>query len=92
MAGASSVAPVDLEQVVLRDPEYVFVVPHGGTPAVLEQLAAHPAWGRIRAVREKRVYVLDEALFSSNPGPRGAVALAQLKSIMYGGNEGGGRD
>ena len=81
-AGMNAVAPLDLERVVGRAPEVIVVVPHGPTPAVLAQLAAHPAWARVPAVRAGRVHVLDEVLFSSSPGPRVGEAMRTLRRLL----------
>lgn len=83
LGGMRSIAPLNLEQIVARSPETIVVVPHGPADAVRAYMAAHPAWERIAAVRDRRVYMLDEALFSSSPGPRAAEALDHLKGLLY---------
>lgn len=78
-----SVAQLNLEQAIARDPDVILIVPHGPPPAVMGYLSAHPAWGQMRAVRSENVHLLDEVLFSANPGPRVAQAMAELKKLLY---------
>lgn len=80
---ANSLTPLDLEQAIGRDAEVILVVPHGPRQAVLGYLMSHPAWSRMQAVRAGRVHVLDEVLFSANPGPRAAEALERLERLLY---------
>ncbi|QNN23736.1 ABC transporter substrate-binding protein [Planctomycetales bacterium ZRK34] len=77
-----SVAPLDLEQAVARSPQVIVILPHGPAPMVIKHLGAHPAWAQIQAVKDQRVHVLDEVLFSSNPGPRASEAMRQLKALL----------
>lgn len=77
-----SIAPLNLEQAVGRSPQVILVVPHGPRDLVLSYLSEHPAWSQIEAVRSGQVHVLDEALFSSNPGPRAPQALRQLAQLL----------
>jgi iron complex transport system substrate-binding protein len=83
LGGMRSIAPLNLEQAIGRNAEVILVIPHGPPNAVMAHLSAHPAWSQMPAVKSKRVHVLDEVLFSSNPGPRAPQALQQLKQLLY---------
>ncbi len=83
VTGLRSVAPLDLEQAIGRSPQIILVIPHGPPGMVMKHLASHPAWSQMQAVRNKRVHMLDEVLFSSNPGPRAPQALRELKELLY---------
>jgi iron complex transport system substrate-binding protein len=83
LAGIRSVAPLDLEQAIGRDAQVILIVPHGPPQMVMQHLTAHPAWSRMAAVKNGRVHVLDEVLFSSGPGPRAPEALSELKQLLY---------
>ncbi len=85
--------PVTMEEVVLRDPEYVVLPSVGfGTPDVLPggvdpgvaRLADRPAWRAVRAVREGRVLSVDGSLFG-RPGPRMGEAARYLSERLHGG-------
>jgi len=78
-----SIAPLNLEQAIGSNAEIILVIPHGPSNAVMAHLSAHPAWSQMPAVKSGRVHVLDEVLFSSNPGPRAPQALKQLKALLY---------
>jgi len=81
--GMRSVAPLNLEQAIGRQPDVILVVPHGPPHAVMAYLGKHPAWSQIKAVRDGRVHILDESLFSSNPGPRAPQALRELRAMLH---------
>lgn len=74
---------LNLEEVLRQDPDYL-ILPH--SPAVerrLEALRADPVWSRLRALRENRVIVLDEAVL--RPGPRIVDAIEQLARALSSG-------
>lgn len=83
LGGMRSIAPLNLEQAIGHHAQVILVIPHGPPHAVMAHLSAHPAWSQMPAVKSGRVHVLDEGLFSSNPGPRAPQALRQLKSLLY---------
>lgn len=66
---------VTMEDVVRRDPDIVLTGPVG-----VRHLTTDPAWRRLRAVRQARVFVVDTAL-TLRPGARlgeAAVSIARL--------------
>tara|TARA_Y100000588_G_scaffold393560_1_gene510032 strand:+ start:1985 stop:3058 length:1074 start_codon:yes stop_codon:yes gene_type:complete len=77
-----SISPLNLELIVGSNPEVILIVPHGPPQAVLNYLSSHPAWSKLDAVQTGRVHILDEVLFSSNPGPRAPEALTKLKELL----------
>ncbi|MCE2397421.1 MAG: ABC transporter substrate-binding protein [Gemmatimonadetes bacterium] len=84
---------VTMEEVVLRDPEYVVLpsvvsgtpdVPPGGVDPGVARLSDRPAWRAVRAVREGRVLSVDGSLFG-RPGPRMGEAARYLSERLHGG-------
>ncbi len=79
---------LSMEVTLERDPQILLLT--GDTqqpvePASEEQLASlreDERWRAVSAVREGRVYVLDNALFNI-PGPRLTVALEALSDVLY---------
>lgn len=77
-------APIDLEQVLIADPEVIFLFAHGNQPeAVLKRFAEHPAYRSLRAVRTGRVHTLPNTIYTSQPGPRAGEALRELFRLIY---------
>jgi len=72
--GASS-ATVSLETIVRRDPDAILILATDTTR--VPDLAARPGWSAVRAVRERRVLVLDGTLYG-RPSPRMPVAARDL--------------
>ncbi|MFQ3590739.1 MAG: cobalamin-binding protein [Chloracidobacterium sp.] len=75
------------EEVVAAQPEVVFVACCGfsveRTLADLDQLAGHPAWQALPAVRQGRVYVTDGSHYFSRPGPRLVESLEILAHALH---------
>jgi iron complex transport system substrate-binding protein len=87
MAGGSNVAhdaksaypQLGLEALVAADPQVIILndAAYGATAAAVAQ---RPGWASLSAVKEHRIFPIDDALVS-RPGPRladGLVALAKL--------------
>jgi iron complex transport system substrate-binding protein len=72
--GASS-ATVSLETIVRRDPDAILILATDTTR--VPDLAARPGWSAVRAVRERRILVLDGALYG-RPSPRMPAAARDL--------------
>jgi len=72
---------VSSEEIILRDPEIIVVGWCGfGGRVNLEDIKRRTGWNSIDAVRNNRIYAVDESLFA-RPGPRiveGLESLAQL--------------
>ncbi|MDR5683495.1 MAG: cobalamin-binding protein [Armatimonadota bacterium] len=68
---------VSEEQIVARDPEVILSM---GTSA--QRILGREGWGRIAAVRNRRVYALTPA-WVSRPGPRLVLGLEQIASRLH---------
>jgi iron complex transport system substrate-binding protein len=76
-----------LQQLCARDPEVIIVVPCGfdiprsrGEMAILSQ---RREWPKLRAVRNKRVYLADGNQYFNRPGPRLVESLEILAEIFH---------
>lgn len=83
---------IGMEQVIMEDPDYIFVVLQGAnTESAEKNLAAvlcdNPAWNCLTAVREGRFYILDRALYHYHPNERWAQAYEWIYEIRKGANE-----
>lgn len=79
---------LSMEEILLADPEYIFVVLQSADPSevqnVLETtLLRNPAWKSLTAVREGRYYVMDPNLYNLKPNARWGEAYEQLANILY---------
>ncbi|GAB4255929.1 MAG: ABC transporter substrate-binding protein [Deferrisomatales bacterium] len=75
------IAMLDVEALLRLDPD-VYVVQRGPMNRNPPPPAERPHLATLRAVREGRVLVVDERLFS-RPGPRVAEAAEQLSRFLY---------
>lgn len=87
-AGAESVAerPEDwprlsLEAVLQQNPDYLILAHSPAVERRLAALRADPVWSQLRALREDRVIVLDDAVL--RPGPRIVDAIEQLAHVLH---------
>jgi iron complex transport system substrate-binding protein len=75
------------EQLCQRDPEVIVVLPCGFDIAQVRRdmpvLTQKPEWPRLRAVRERRVYVTDGNQFFNRPGPRLVESLEILAQVLH---------
>lgn len=96
-AGASPTAdknpymPLSLEYVARADADVILLVTHGADDRVNEkfrkELASHPAWQGMKAVRAGRVHKLPYQLFAVNPGTQVGIALELLATYLYTGEK-----
>ncbi|NWG13195.1 MAG: cobalamin-binding protein [Acidobacteria bacterium] len=68
-----------LEQLIAQDPDVVVAARHEGAP--LPDLKSLSGWGRLRAVREGRVYLVSQLL--QHPSPRFVDALEDLARRLH---------
>jgi iron complex transport system substrate-binding protein len=75
------------EHLIEHDPEVIVALPCGfdlaRTRAESVCLTRHPAWPRLRAVREGRVFLTDGNQFFNRPGPRVVESLEILAEILH---------
>ena len=76
-----------LADVAAADPDVIVLMPCGfdAERAVAESraLAADPAWGRLRAVRDGRIIAVDGNAYFSRPGPRLVDGIELLASLFH---------
>lgn len=73
---ATSSAPVSIEAVAARNPEFI-LVSGGGEPAI----AGRPEWRVVRAVRERRFLRVQGSEFN-RPSPRIGHAVRELAAEL----------
>jgi iron complex transport system substrate-binding protein len=78
---ATRLAPYSLEALLQADPD-VYVIQQGPMNKSPEDIYSRPYFPELRAVKAKRVLVVDESLFS-RPGPRSAEAVEQLARFLH---------
>ncbi len=70
-----------LEALIQADPE-VYIIQQGPMNRSPEDIYARPYFQEMRAVKQGRVLVVEESLFS-RPGPRSAEAVEQLARFLH---------
>lgn len=80
-----SLSPMDLEKLIAEDPEVVFLIPYGDSnpEEVIAKFHSTPAVQSLQAVREGRVHILPDTIYTSQPGPRAGEALRVLYGHLY---------
>lgn len=79
---------LSLERIVARDPEVLIEGFHATAGSgdhraeLLERLRASSVWSRVAAVREERVYTMNDDTIH-RPGPRLAGAVAEMARLLY---------
>lgn len=68
-----------LEQIIAQDPDVIITVTYRGSP--LPNLSFIAGWGRLRAVRANRVYVLNDVL--QHPSPRFVDGVEELVRKLH---------
>ena len=85
--GKGSYVPLSMEYVAKENPEVIFLVTHSSDEKVAQkfqnELAKHPAWQGMRAVKNQRVHILPYELFAVNPGTQVAEAMYILSEKLY---------
>lgn len=79
---------LSMETILAADPQYIFVVLQGSdqTDAQLtlqNALLSNPAWESLTAVREGRLYYMDQQLYNVKPNARWGEAYEKLADILY---------
>lgn len=79
---------LSLEAIRQADPDYIFLVLESGETAEAEQmlqtaLLSQPEWESLTAVKEKRFFILDSALYDLEPNAKWGDAYEALADILY---------
>jgi len=83
-------APFGLEALIQAQPE-VYIIQQGPMNRSPEDIYTRPYFQELRAVKARRVLVVEESLFS-RPGPRSAEAVEQLARFLHPDAWAGGRE
>lgn len=83
----SMLEDLSIEQVILSDPDYIFVTTMGSESKALDflnaQIAANPAWQGLAAVQKDRCEILPKALYHYKPNHRWGESYEYLAEILY---------
>jgi iron complex transport system substrate-binding protein len=81
----TSLSEIDLEKLIDEDPEVIFLIAYGDSDVdqVVADFRNNPAIRSLKAVRENRVHVLPDTIYTSQPGPRTGEALRTLYGHLY---------
>ncbi|MBQ6798757.1 MAG: ABC transporter substrate-binding protein [Oscillospiraceae bacterium] len=87
---ATLLEDLSVEQILLADPDYIFIVQRGDDTEGMQRYLAqfisdHPAWAELTAVREGRVYMMDKRLYNLKPNDRWGEAYEKLEEILQNG-------
>lgn len=78
---------LSMEQILLEDPDHIFVITMGDESAAREYLMQNvendPAWAGLSAVRNGRYVVLPQELFHYKPNARWDESYRYLAEILY---------
>jgi len=78
---SQKLAPFGLEALIQAQPE-VYIIQQGAMNRSPEDIYTRPYFQELRAVKDRRVLVVEESLFS-RPGPRSAEAVEQLARFLH---------
>lgn len=78
---------LSIEEVILQDPDYIFVSTMGDEEAALSYfntlISENPAWQDLSAVRNGRYVILPKDLFHYKPNDRWGESYEYLAKILY---------
>lgn len=78
---------LSMEQVILTDPDYIFVLTMGDEQAAAEYMRSHlendPAWQGLSAVRDGHYHILPQNLFHYKPNQRWDESYEYLANIIF---------
>ncbi len=88
IAGEGGLDTLNMEVIAQENPDMIFYVAQGKDMETAEKMAdqlfSSDAWKDLDAVKNDRVYVLDQKLYNLKPNSHWAQALEDLESIVYG--------
>jgi len=70
---------VSEETIIARDPDVILLTASSGL--TLQSMADRPAWSDLKAVKNNKVFVIDDNLYS-RPGPRIVDAVLNLEELI----------
>lgn len=78
---------LSVESVIREEPYRIFVVTMGNdTEKAMDNLSrmmnSNPAWGKLEAVRENRLHIMDRKLFNIKPNAKWAESYEKLSEIL----------
>ncbi len=79
-------AQLSVESVLAADPDIILTITRGapGAAPIPETMTADPVWSELSAVKNGKVYEVDNVLFLQDPGIRFPEALMQLYNLFNG--------
>lgn len=87
IAGEGGLDTLSLEEIQLQNPDAIFYVAQGKDMETAKQMAdqlfTSDAWKNLDAVKNGRVYVLDQKLYNLKPNAKWASALQDLEEMLY---------
>lgn len=79
---------LSVESIIREDPYRIFAVSMGDDIAAQKNLTKtmeeNPAWGKLNAVENNRLHIMDRTLFNLKPNAKWALAYEQLVKILLG--------
>ena len=77
---------LSIESIIRQEPYRIFAVAMGDDMAALKNLSKsmeeNPAWGKLDAVANNRLHMMDRRLFNLKPNANWAKAYEQLVEIL----------
>ncbi len=78
---------LSIESIVQSEPYHIFVVTMGDDTAKAEKqlnelLSSNPLWKELRAVKEKRLHIMDRKMFNLKPNAKWAESYEELRKIL----------
>jgi iron complex transport system substrate-binding protein len=81
--GATTQFPqLTAEAVISADPQVVLLADAKFTNETAETVAARPGWAKVAAVKDRRIYPIDDDI-ASRPGPRIVDAIEAIAKALY---------
>jgi len=78
---------LSMEQILIEDPDYIFVTTMGDSEAALlalkDGIEQNPSWSSLTAVKNKHYIVLPKELFHYKPNVRWGESYEYLAKILY---------
>lgn len=79
---------ISIEEIIMADPDYIFVTTMGTESVAIENLDAtltnNPAWKDLTAIREGRYFILPQELFHYKPNARWGESYQYLNDLLEG--------